>query len=970
MTKYKTTNWGGAQWIGSPELSLDASRRGVFGIEAVFTGSGGIVFGADDPRLSVKRRNIQNQEGRSRISYRLDLSSLPGRLVITRIGYAEGDSEDKPLASVEIKDINAPDTPVLTNENIASSHTLTVEVSGNTALTYLDGRLIDGQYVTPPFSGAPVTLTGRQLNPLGTNDIMTFPRLSKVGLLEGGRYETFRIFDLRPPKAELFRVENEACLELVGKLTDPSHGGTTVLRRTLDITKSIKAANLYATARGDYVGAVNGRALNVDGTDTGPRSKDYFTPGASQFDKHLFYHCYDVADVLKQGQNALEFTLGSGWWSDAQSFLMKDFNFWGNNPALLMKLEIEYTDGTSEQVVSDPDCWQVTTQGPIRYASHFHGETYDARMEDIATGWTAPVVVDPVEFPATEGFFASPAINCTQPELIEHIGNPVQEILTQKARSVTAIDGVFIYDMGQNLAGVPRIKIKAACGQVITLRFGETLYPNLPEYGYLQGLLMTENLRDADCTDIYICKGDPDGEVIFPRFTFHGFRYLELSGIDDAPSVEDVEAVVLSSITELSGSFACSNPMVNKLYENILWSQRANFLSIPTDCPQRNERMGWMGDAQVFASTAAYNANVLPLFERYLISVRDLQREDGKFPAIAPYGGGFGGILWESAGIIIPWELYCQYGERRMLEDNYNAILKYIDYLRKNSTDNLLNRGVGTLGDWLAVDMSTDDNLVWNAMYAYDVRIAADIAEILGDKTVSMELNALFCEIKAAWNRVFVEPESGKTRSMDGTINDTQCSYALPLYYSVFEDIEKAAGRLNEKTIELDYTLTTGFIGTPCISAALSDNGYIDTAYKLLQQTKYPSWLYPVTQGATSIWERWNSLSHENGFGGNNGMNSFNHYSLGAVGAWLYSRVLGIRPAEAGYKRIRIEPHIGSLTWAEGKLKTPHGEVAVRWERTDNNKTTLNVTVPSGTTAEVILPDGERHEVGPGVYQY
>ena len=942
---YTTIDWGKAEWIGSPEITLDAARRGVFGLEAEFAGSGGIVFGADDERLKTVRRNIQNQAGEHYISYRLDVAAK--KLIITRVGYAEGDSADVPFAALDVS-------------NIKPTNTLRIEITGNNALTYLNGELADGEYISR-FPGAPKMLVGRQLNPLGNNDCITFPRLNKCGLLAGSDYTSFRIFDLRPPSAELYRAED--CAALVGTLTDPSHGGVSLLRRELDISKEIKSASLHASARGIYFGTVNGQELRVG------KDKDYFTPGISHFDRHIFFHSYDVAKMLKPGKNTLDFTLGSGWWSDAQGFVLTNYNFWGNNPALLMRLEIEYTDGSRDEVVTSPDGWHVSNEGPIRYASYFHGETYDARLEENITGWKKPVVVGTTE-QRPVGFVAHPPLNLTEPEIIEHIGNPVREVDVLTAKFHSKVQDSYIYDMGQNMVGLPRIKLKGRPGQVITLRFAEVLYPNLPEYGYLNGMIMTENLRDADCTDIYICKGDPAGEVIFPHLTFHGYRYLEITGTDEAIPETDIEGIVLSSITEWTGSFECSDPMVNKLHENIRWSQRANFLSIPTDCPQRNERMGWMGDAQVFAGTSVYNADVLEFFERFMISVRDLQHENGKFPNIAPNDNGFGGILWESAGVIVPWELYRQYGKKQVLEDNFEAMRRYADYLLTNSEDGLLKEGVGRLGDWLASDMSTDNELVWNAVFAYNMRILADSAKILGKPDIAEKMNAAYEQIKSAWNKTFIDPSSGKTRNRKGEINDTQCSYAQPLFYGIVEDAARAAKLLNEKTIALDYTLTTGFVGTQCISAALSDNGYAETAYKLLRQTKFPSWLYSITQGATSIWERWNSYTVENGFGGNNNMNSFNHYSLGAVGAWLYSRVLGIMPGEAGgYKDFVLKPCFGGLEFAKGHYDCEYGRISSAWEKTDSGYK-WKVEIPEGTSALLLMPGGKQAKVNAGVYEY
>lgn len=462
-----------------------------------------------------------------------------------------------------------------------------------------------------------------------------------------------------------------------------------------------------------------------------------------------------------------------------------------------------------------------------------------------------------------------------------------------------------------------------------------------------------ENLRDASCTDVYICRGDAQGEEFFPRLTFHGYRYVAITGCSQPPAAEEVAGVVLTSLPGHAGDFSCSDPLVNRLYQNILWSQRGNFISIPTDCPQRNERMGWMGDAQVFAQTALYNADVRTLYLRYLQAVRDLQADNGKFPDIAPLGGGFGGIVWGSAGVIIPWEIYRQYGDRRVLAENYPAVQRYLAYLEQGYADGLLAPGVGQLGDWLASDLSTDPDLIWSCYFAYDAKLAARMAGVLGDAAGEARYQALSARVSADWNRRFVS-ENGRTRGRDGRENDTQCSYAVPLFLGVADALHAPglAARLNEKTAALGNTLTTGFVGTGMISAALSDWGYSETAYLLLQQTDYPSWLYSVTQGATTIWERWNSYTMKQGFGGNNGMNSFNHYSLGAVGAWLYRYVLGIREdeKEPGYHRFVLAPCICGFASAGGFYDSPYGRICSRWSRTGSTAV-WEVSIPANTTA-------------------
>ncbi len=416
----------------------------------------------------------------------------------------------------------------------------------------------------------------------------------------------------------------------------------------------------------------------------------------------------------------------------------------------------------------------------------------------------------------------------------------------------------------------------------------------------------------------------------------------------------------MSSISETTGSFTSSSPLLNRLYDNICWSQRANFISIPTDCPQRNERMGWMGDAQVFAPTAVYNADALLFFCRFLQAARDLQSEAGVYPNIAPVGGGFGGIAWESAGVLIPWTLYRQYGDIRVLQVNFNAMKRYAEYLAAHVRDGLVYN-VGQLGDWLATDVNTDNELLWNAIALKDIEIVRNTAALLGKQDTAALFERLYLVMHAAWNDTFIDPFTGKTRTKGGTINDTQCSYALPLYYGIVcdEHILAFAARLNEKTVALDYALTTGFLGTPCIAHALADHGYVDTAYRLLLNVQYPSWLYPVAQGATTIWERWNSYTHENGFGGNNSMNSFNHYSLGAVGEWIYNRILGIAPdpQDPGFKRFILRPLIHMLAYARGHYDSLYGRIECEWNLGED-QITLKITVPANTAARLLLPAG------------
>ncbi|BDW78858.1 hypothetical protein BFINE_46530 [Bacteroides finegoldii DSM 17565] len=445
-----------------------------------------------------------------------------------------------------------------------------------------------------------------------------------------------------------------------------------------------------------------------------------------------------------------------------------------------------------------------------------------------------------------------------------------------------------------------------------------------------------------------------------------------------------MKGVVLSSIHELASRYETSDEKVNKLWENITWSSFANFMSIPTDCPQRNERLGWAGDISVFSRTATYLADVPQFLRRYLRSMRDVQREDGRFPDIAPLGGGFGGLLWGSAGITVPWECYLQYGDKVLLAEHYDAMKRYISYILDKTIDpktNLLvqSRAWGDLCDWLGLeDNRNDKSLLWEAYFIYDLELMSKIATILGKTTDAEEYRKLHSDRKAFFNSTYLQPETCKTihsafvPKKQGTLVDTQTSYVLPLVFGIIDEENKPkfVKNLMETIVRENrteqgrwcppYSLMTGFIGTAWISKALSDNGCSEAAYKLLQQTNYPSWLYSVEQGATTIWERLNSYTHEDGFGGNNRMNSFNHYSFGAVGAWMYNYSLGIERDEnfPGFKHFVLKPEVdtcGNMTYAKGYYDSMYGRIESSW-RVEEDAVIYQCTVPANTTATLHLP--------------
>jgi alpha-L-rhamnosidase len=520
--------------------------------------------------------------------------------------------------------------------------------------------------------------------------------------------------------------------------------------------------------------------------------------------------------------------------------------------------------------------------------------------------------------------------------------------------------------MGQNMVGVPEISVRGGIkGNRITLRYAEVKYPDLPQYGKKVGMIMLENIRAALSQDIFILKGGD--EIIRPRFTFHGYRFIEITGIGKALPAESVRGCVISSAQEPASGYVTSNPGVNKLWENITWSMKGNFLSIPTDCPQRNERMGWSGDISMFARTSAYLYNMPQFLRRHMTAFRDDQREDGRFGDVVPLRGGFGGILWGSAGITVAWESWLQFADKEMLAEHFLSMGKYISFLesRIDAKTGLVNEG--PLGDWLSPEGNRNDNtLLWEAYFVYDLEIMAKIAGILGKTADAGSYRKKYEDRRKLFNERFVDAGTRKTHP------DTQASYAVPLALGVFSpEYEADAARHlttavmrrntdDEGVVRPEYSLMTGFIGTAWISKALCDHGYPEIAYRMLQQTSYPSWLYSVEQGATTIWERLNSYTVENGFGGNNSMNSFNHYSFGAVGAWMYNYSLGIRrdDNDPGFRHFILQPvpdPDGKMTYAKGFYESMYGRIESSWQL-ENGRLAYRATVPANTTATLFLP--------------
>lgn len=725
---------------------------------------------------------------------------------------------------------------------------------------------------------------------------------------------------------------------------------------------NILRARLYATARGIYECWINGAKV----------SDEFFAPGWQDYRFQQPYNVYDITDKLREGGNAIGFQIASGWWNDFMGYQLYWQDQYGLKNALKCMLVIDYANGT-HQIVSTDENWKVYDCGPLKFASMQNGEEYD--FGAVPTGWCEH------GFPNSGWYCATVLHTDNDTPLHAYLGTPMSAHETLQAKSVKKIaPEAYIYDLGQNIAGVPRISLTGVRNKTITLRYAETLWPDsIPEHPvapytseiYVQnrGKMYTDNLRSALNTDRYHLS-DTGNHVIEPRFTMHGFRYVQIEGEEYPLPLECVEGLVIHSLdSEQTASFETDNIAVNRLFENIIWSQKGNFLAVPTDCPQRDERLGYTGDGQIFARSATYNFNVNPFFNRWLYAIRDNQDDSGNFPDYAPKvgtppaGERGGGVLgWSDAGIIMPWTLYIQYGDLEALRHNYPAMKKYMDYL-ENRTENNLQPADG-LGDWLGKEI-TNSQIINNAYYAYDAILMAKIAGVLGHDDDRMHYLNLHSAVKKAFNKTFVNAD-GRTFTPRGflkgqwikkpiecdEIEDTQSSYLLPLKANLFESPHVAMNHLLNAIERNGNSLATGFIGTPALLPLLTETGYGETAWEIFLNEECPSWLYPVSQGATTIWERWDSYTRENGFGPVD-MNSFNHYSYGAVEEWMMKYALGIETSEQnpGYKEILLNPSFSDrVGYVSGYFDSPYGRITASW-RNMSEGFSYSVEIPANTTA-------------------
>jgi alpha-L-rhamnosidase len=720
------------------------------------------------------------------------------------------------------------------------------------------------------------------------------------------------------------------------------------LRREFELDKAVTSARLYITALGLYEAHLNGEVIG----------DHVFTPGWTVYDQRLRYQTFDVTAMLQEGHNAIGAILGDGWFRGRFGFGRGNRNIYGENVALLAQLEIQYADGSSECIVTD-ESWQAAT-GAILANSIYDGETYDARLETV--GWTE-AGFDDAAWTKVRTFEWDLAT------LQAPLGPPVRR--TEKISPVAisqSPSGKTLVDFGQNLVGRLRIRVQGEAGQTITLRHAEVLE---------DGELGTRPLRMAKATDHYTLRGG-ETETWEPRFTFHGFRYAEVEGWPGELTPDDVCAVVLHSDMERTGWFECSDPLLNQFHENVVWGMRGNFLDVPTDCPQRDERLGWTGDLEVFSPTASFLYDASGFLQSWLEDLAVEQRKlDGAVPHVVPniLGGASGAAAWGDAATVVPWVLYQRFGDVDILSAQFESMCAWVDTVAAMAGENDLWDTGFQFGDWLdptappdnPAQARTDKAIVASAYFAHSAELVVRAAEVLGREEEKVHYAALAEKAKAAFVREYVTP-AGRLMC------DAETAYALALAFDLLptaEQRQRAGDRLAELARDSGYHIRTGFVGTPLVCDALCSTGHYLAAYRLLMQRECPSWLYPVTMGATTIWERWDSMLPDGSINPGE-MTSFNHYALGAVADWMHRTLGGLAPAAPGYRRLEIHPRPGGgITHAQVRHLTPYGMAQCAWDIKEGN-IELDVVIPPNTTALVTLPGNDYApiEVGSGAWHW
>ncbi|WP_069657945.1 alpha-L-rhamnosidase [Arcticibacter eurypsychrophilus] len=716
-----------------------------------------------------------------------------------------------------------------------------------------------------------------------------------------------------------------------------------LLRTSFVLNKTIKEATAYITAHGFYEAEINGHKVG----------DAYLTPGWTSYNKRLQYQAYNVRELLTDGKNAIGVTLGSGWYRSPLGPDNPKPHFYGNDLGLLLQIRILYTDGSEQLIVSDEN-WKSST-GALRSGEIYNGSVVDARLEQ--KGWSTASFNDQKWSGVNVQSFPKNNLIATynEPVTKHEVFKPIKVILTPSGEKVL--------DFGQNLVGWVKVELQGHDGDSIKISHAEVLDK--------AGNFYTANLRSAKAQNTYILKGK-NKQTFEPQFSWQGFRYVKVEGITGELNPADFTAIAIYSDMKVMGTFSCSNPLLNQLQHNIVWGQKGNFLDVPTDCPQRDERLGWTGDAQVFSRTASFNMDVHNFFSKWLKDVAADQYPDGSIPYIVPdiftdghnqVGGSAG---WGDVATVIPWNMYLVYGDKRILEEQYSSMKAWVDYIQKQSKNDLWSSG-NHFGDWLFYSVNNDNDgssaitskfLIAQCFYAYSTQLLINTTKVLGNKADEQYYSTLLTKIKTAFVKEYVTP--------NGLISsDTQTAYILALEFDMLPETlsPQAAERLAKNIDRYRNHLTTGFLGTPYLCKVLSRFGYADLAYKLLLQETYPSWLYPVKLGATTIWERWDGIKTDGSFE-EPSMNSYNHYAYGAIGDWMYRVIAGIDTKQdgVGYKNIIIKPTIGGgLTFANADYNTNYGTIKSHW-KVEAGVVQMDIQIPVNSSATVYIPsmkDGE-----------
>jgi alpha-L-rhamnosidase len=753
-------------------------------------------------------------------------------------------------------------------------------------------------------------------------------------------------------------------------------------RKDFAATKPVRRAMIHASALGLADLHLNGQ----------PVTEAFFEPGWADYHQRVHYRTHDVTKLVRKGENRLGAILTEGWYAGYVGYgLLVGYGpnkvgryFYGKTPALLAQLEIEYADGSREMIGTDTS-WHVSADGPIREADLIMGEAYDARRED--WNWcSSPSLIRHARGPSPEWNWEN-AIRAEDngstkaiysdtlgnrevelgfqrpPRLQAYAAPPIRATQELKARRFTEPKpGVYLFDLGQNFAGVIRLKVKGPSGTKLQICYGEMLHDD--------GRLMTENLRRARATDFYTLRGDPQGETWMPRFTYHGFQFVEISGLPTKPGLEAVTGIVLHNDTPLTGEFACSDEVMTRFWKNTQWTQRANFIEMPTDCPQRDERLGWMGDAQIYVRTASFNADVAAFFTKWLEDVAEAQRDFGAYPDYAPYPMAHGapgqtwGTAWTDAGIICPWTIWQVYGDTRLLERQWDSMTRFMNWRKQRAPDFRGRADGNTWGDWLNVHEPTPIELIDAAYLKLDADLMSQMARAIGRIQDAEDYASLSANVAAKFTKDYLND--------DGTLKvSTQTAHVLALEFGLLPEQSRAgvSSRLVASIAKNDFRMATGFLGTKPLLPVLSAHGQPDLAGRLFQSRRFPSWGYEVVNGATTVWERWDSYTREHGFNGASGnqnasMNSFSHYAFGAVMEWGFRTLAGIDTEGPGYRRIIIRPSPpapGSnpenepIHWVKAHYDSIHGRIVSHWRR-GKDRFELETSIPANTTATAFLP--------------